>query len=96
MEPDLTQERRQAHALLDMLTAKKLNAVRSLLEVMLDPVSHAIANAPIDDEPETEEERRAVAEATEWLQHNPPIPFEEVLADFGLTLDDVKNYKEPE
>ncbi len=31
MEPDLT-DRRQAHALLDMLPAGKLNAVRSLLE----------------------------------------------------------------
>ena len=96
MEPDITQERQQAHALLDMLPAEKLNAVRSLLEVMLDPVSRAIANAPIDDEPETEAERRAVAEATEWLKHNKPIPFEEVLADHGLTLEDVKNYKEPE
>ena len=34
MEPNLNQERQQAHALLDMLPAEKLNAVRSLLEVM--------------------------------------------------------------
>jgi hypothetical protein len=32
-------------------------------EAMLDPVSLAIAQAPVDDEPETEEERQAVAEA---------------------------------
>ena len=31
MEPNLNQERQQAHALLDMLSAEKLNAVRSLL-----------------------------------------------------------------
>lgn len=35
MEPDLNQERRQAHALPDMPPAGKLNAVRSLLEVMV-------------------------------------------------------------
>ncbi len=46
-------------------------------------------------ETETAEERQAVADADEWLKHNTRIPFEDVLADFGLTLEDVKNYKEP-
>ena len=32
--------------------------------------------------------RKAVAEADEWLQHNQPIPHEEVLAEFGLTMAD--------
>ena len=31
---------------------------------------------------------KAVAEADEWLKHNQPIPHEEVLADFGLTMAD--------
>ena len=78
-----------------MLPAEKLNAVRSLLEVMVDPVSRALANAPIDDEPITEEEERAVAEAREWLQHNPGIPFEQVVAELGFTLEEVKNYQDP-
>lgn len=46
---------------------------------MLDPVSRAIANAPIDDEPETEHERNAIAEADAWLVENRPIPVEEGL-----------------
>ena len=33
-------------------------------------------------------ERQAIAEADEWLRHNQPIPYEEVLAEFGLTMDD--------
>jgi hypothetical protein len=33
-------------------------------------------------------ERKAVAEADEWLKHNQPIPYEEVLAEFGLTMAD--------
>ncbi len=33
-------------------------------------------------------ERKAVAEADEWLRHNQPIPHEQVLAEFGLTLAD--------
>jgi hypothetical protein len=33
-------------------------------------------------------ERTAVAEADEWLKHNRPIPHEEVLVEFGLTIKD--------
>lgn len=88
-------ERQQVHSLVDKLASSQLTAVHSLLAVMLDPVSRAIANAPLDDETETGEERQAVAEADEWLKHNTPIPFDDVLADFRLTLEDVKNYKEP-
>ena len=33
-------------------------------------------------------DRKAVAEADEWLKHNEPIPHEEVLAEFGLTMAD--------
>ena len=41
-------------------------------------------------------ERKAVAEADEWLKHNQPIPHEEVLAELGLTMADwEKMAKEP-
>jgi hypothetical protein len=36
----------------------------------------------------TEAERRAVAAADEWLKHNEPIPHEQVLAEFGLTMEE--------
>jgi hypothetical protein len=36
-------------------------------------------------------ERKAVAEADEGLKHNQPIPHEEVLAEFGLTMADWDN-----
>jgi hypothetical protein len=32
------------------------------------------------------EEELAVAEAREWSKHNQPIPHEDVLSEFGLTL----------
>jgi hypothetical protein len=38
MGTDVTQERQHAHALLDMLPQEKLTAVRSLLEVMVEPL----------------------------------------------------------
>jgi hypothetical protein len=95
MEPDPQQERQQAHAYLDHLPAAQVSAVRGLLEAMLDPVSRALANAPIDDEPVTEEDERAVEEAREWLRHNPGIPFEQVVAELGLTMEEVRNYQDP-
>ncbi len=55
-----------AHELIERLPPTQVAAVVGLLEAMLDPVSRAIANAPIDDEPLTAEEQKAVDEAREW------------------------------
>ena len=95
MELDSQRQRRQAHAYLDHLPDPQLSAVRGLLEAMLDPVARALANAPIDDEPVTAEEERAVAEARQWLKHNPGIPFEQVVAELGFTMEEVENYRDP-
>jgi hypothetical protein len=38
-----------------MLPPEKLNAVRSLLEVMVEPLSRSLALAPVDDEEITAE-----------------------------------------
>jgi hypothetical protein len=84
-----------ARELLDHLAPDQVAAVIHLMEVMLDPVSRALANAPIDDEPITEEEERAVAESREWLKHNPGIPFEQVVAELGLTMEEIRNYQDP-
>lgn len=53
------------------------------------------AEAPIDDEPVTEEEERAVAASEEWLQSDPGIPFEGVVAELGFTMEQVRGYKGP-
>jgi hypothetical protein len=88
MALDFVQELQQAHAYLDRLPPEQLSAVRGLLETMLDPLSRALANAPAEDEEISEEEERAVSGSREWLKHNKPIPHEEVLAEFGLTMED--------
>jgi hypothetical protein len=77
-----------AHELIDRLPPAQLSAVVGLLEAILDPVSRSLANAPLDDEPVSEEEIRAVEASREWLKTHAPIPHEEVLAEFGLTLED--------
>jgi hypothetical protein len=92
----MSDTRHHVHQLIDQLPPAQLEALAALLESMADPVARSIANAPIDDEPVSDEERRAVEASQEWFKKNPNgIPFEEVLADFGLNLEDVRNYKEP-
>ena len=82
-------EKQQAHQLVDQLDAGQLQAIVHLLRVMTDPVARSIVNAPIEDEAISEEEVRAVDAAKEWLKDHEPIPHEEVLAEFGLTPEDI-------
>ena len=56
-------ERDHAHWLIDRLPEAQLSALVGLLETIVDPVAAALRNAPVDDEPVTEEEDHAVAEA---------------------------------
>jgi hypothetical protein len=88
MATTATNSKQLAHELIERMSAGQVTAVVGLLEVMLDPVSAAIANAPIEDEEISEEEERAVAESKAWLEENKPIPNEVVLAEFGLTPED--------
>ena len=95
MTSDLTHEKQQLHELVDRLAPSQVYAVRGLLQVMLDPVSRAIANAPADDEPLSAEGAHDLNEAREWLKHNEPIPHEQVLAELGITLEEIESYQEP-
>ena len=91
----ITNDKEHAHELIERLPHTQVAAVVGLLEAMLDPASYAIAHAPIDDEPATVEEKKALDEAHEWLKHNPGIPHEQVLAELGITQKEIDNYKEP-
>ena len=85
----MSDAREAAHHLIDRLTETQLAAVIRLLETMVPPEE--------DRDTLSDAERKAVAEADEWLQHNQPIPHEEVLAEFGLTMADWdKMGREPE
>ena len=90
MATDLGNERQHAHELIEQLPPHQLSAVVGLLEAIIDPVSRKLAEASVDDEPETEEERRVVEQSKEWLRQRggKGIPHEEMLQDFGLTTED--------
>jgi hypothetical protein len=86
-------DKEHAHELIERLAPSQIPAAVGMLETLLDPVSRAIADAPVDDEPETQVERRAVAKSKAWFKKRggQGIPHEEVLADFGLTPNDLKS-----
>jgi hypothetical protein len=85
-------EKRRAHELIEKLAPRQASAVVGLLEMILNPISRAIANAPIDNEPLDPREEKALNEAKEWQKHNEPIPHEQVLADLGITPEELDRF----
>jgi len=79
--------RQHAHQLLEQLARRQLEAVTRLLEVMVHPEEAHDAL--------TEEDRRVVAASREYFQMNPDggVSFEEVVADCGFTMDDIRNIR---
>ena len=94
----MSNPKEHAHELIERLPPSQLTAVVGLLEAMLDPVSLAIAQAPLDDEPVTEEEREALARSEAWFEKRggKGLPMEEVLADFDLTMEDLAEKHGPQ
>ncbi len=71
----------KAHELVGQLGPNKLAAVVQLMEVMIhDDIEDSDTLSPA--------EAKAIAEADEWSKHNTPIPHEQVLAEFGLSMAD--------
>jgi hypothetical protein len=75
------------HRLIDELPESELPAAERFLNYLhatADPVLKALFEAPLDDEPETEEERRAVKEAREELARGEVRTLEDVRRELGV------------
>jgi hypothetical protein len=83
VEPNLEQERRHAHELLDLLSAGKLNAVRTLLEVLVEPMARTLALAQDEEEVLTAETAAALEHARASLDRGEGISHDEILREFG-------------
>jgi hypothetical protein len=88
------QTKQHAHELLERMAPGQVFAIVTVMESMLDPVSRAIANAPMDDEQETDVERKAVAASKASMAGNSSagIAFDEVLSELGVTLEDLRTH----
>lgn len=82
----MSDTRQHAHHLIDRLPETQLSGLVQFLETIIDPVAAALRNAPLDDEPETEDEKAAVTEARTWLKNNggKGIPHTEAMRRLGL------------
>jgi hypothetical protein len=81
----MTNEKQHAHQLLENLDGSQLAAVVHLLEVMVDPVAHSIANAPVEEEEITAVLAADLDEAHAAVDRGEGVAHEEVLRHFGLT-----------
>lgn len=78
----MTVKDRLHNAVESMTDDEASEALRTLAEASGDPVAWMLDHAPLDDEPETEAERRAVAEALADRERGiEPVPLESVLAE---------------
>jgi hypothetical protein len=68
-----------------MLPDEKLAAVRSLLEVMVEPLSRSLASAPVEDEAIADETAAAIERSRASLARGEGIPHEQILREFGVS-----------
>jgi len=84
-------DKQHAHELIERLPASRIATAVHFLEFMLlDPVARAVAAAPPDNEPLTDEDRRRFHGGQAWFAQRggKGIPMEDVLAEFGLSPED--------
>jgi hypothetical protein len=74
-------DRQELHALVDHIPAGDLPAARKILRALADPVWQSILTAPLDDEPETDQERAEVEAARR--ETGTGTSHEEVSREFG-------------
>jgi len=92
----MSADKEHARQLLNHLAPEQVAAIVHVMEVMLDPVSRGLASPPIEDEEISAEEEQAVERSKEWFKHNEGIPFEQVVADLGFTMEQLRDYRPDE
>lgn len=75
----------RVHQAVDTMTDEEAReALRVLAVASGDPVAWTLDHAPLDDEPATDAERLAVAEARADRERGvQPVPLDDLLAEFG-------------
>jgi hypothetical protein len=54
----------------------------------LGPLFLSLFNAPVDDEPLTDEDKKALDEAEEDIRHNKVMSLDKLAQDLGIILGD--------
>jgi hypothetical protein len=78
-------EKQQLHELIDRIPPERSGAfLRALNSLSTDPLLLSLLNAPPDDEPYTDQQRREDADAEESIARGEGIRHEDILREFGL------------
>ena len=83
--------KRQIKDLIDGMPPAELLVIKRFVQYvrdMEDPFLRNLAEAPWDDEPLTDEDIAALAEAKEDIKAGRLIPHEEVMRELGLRTDE--------
>lgn len=78
--------RSEVHEEIDRMTEKELLGLKEFLATFPDRLGAILRNAPVDDEPVTEEDLRAIAKSQEWFRQNggKGIPHDQVVRELGI------------
>jgi len=88
-------DKQHAHALLERVPDDQMTAAVRFLEfLLLSPVDRALATAPVEDEEIGEEEEAAVARSKAWFKRSEGTPFEQVVAELGFTMEQIRTASE--
>jgi hypothetical protein len=77
-----------AHELVERMPVEKVPELVGVLERMVEPVRLSLVNAPFEDEAVSEDENREAAEARARGYAPSATSHEDLLKEFGLSLDD--------
>jgi len=85
----MSMEREEIHRLVDAVPEHKLTDIEKILKHAIenennDPVRQALANAPFDDEPITDEERERIRHADEDLKNGRTTSMGDLKRELGL------------
>ena len=81
--------------MLDQLDPTQLAAVTHLLEVLTDPVSRSLANAPFDAEPISATEAAELEESHAAIQRGEGVSHEDMFREFGILRNASGRAKSP-
>ena len=81
----MSDTRQHAHELIERMPETQLSALVGLLETIVD--------STIEDEEIGEEEAQAVARSKEWFKHNQGASLEDVAAELGFSMDQIRKRK---
>ncbi len=85
MAIDSNIQKQELHDLVEKLPAEQVSpALRYLTYLCADPILLSLLNAPPDDEPYTEQQRKQDTEAEASIARKEGIPQEAILREFGV------------